>query len=172
MIRRAFRHAINTAGRTVLAQIETLAGELRDACEVLETYGFTAHPPADVDEGIAVHPNCDAGQPIIVGWLDDNHRPKGLTAGEICIYSSHGQRILLDDLGQVVISDKTGSTITLKDDGSAHIAPSSGLTTIEGDLTASGIITGTAGVKTAQTDLDTHAHTGVRAGSDISGPPQ
>lgn len=46
-----------------------------------------------------------------------------------------------------------------------------GNTVQTGNTMSSGIIQGLTGVRTALNDLDTHSHTGVWSGPDISGPP-
>lgn len=46
-----------------------------------------------------------------------------------------------------------------------------GSTSQTGNTVSEGILQGLGGVKTAINDLDTHGHTGVRGGNDVSGPP-
>lgn len=103
LIRRVLRRAINTDTPNVQVQVESSADEPHSDVEVLETYGLTTHPPESVPEGIALFLNGQSDHGIVIGWLDRAHRPAGLKAGEVQLYSVHGQNALFDKDGQVTI---------------------------------------------------------------------
>lgn len=87
-------------------QVVLLAGEVLDRVELAEQYGFTSAPNADAEVfGVCV--GGDRGHPIAFAAADRRHRPTTLAAGEVLIYSSHGQRVLLKADGAVEVSGAT-----------------------------------------------------------------
>ena len=80
--------------------------------ERIQSYGFTSHPLPGADAlvlavgGMRQHP--------VVLVDDRRHRMKGLAEGEVGIYSSHGQTIILKANGDI---DVTGDRINLISSG-------------------------------------------------------
>ncbi len=143
--------ADETSGRQRL-QISALPGEVLDQVETVHQYGFASSPlPGAL--AVAIMPHGARDSAIVVGTDDARHRPKGLQAGEACVYTNAGNYVLL----------KADGSITIKAPGGVKII---------GDLLVTGSITATAGPMT--TDglvLDDHKHTGVSAGADETGGP-
>jgi phage gp45-like len=145
LVRRVLRHAIDTATPNVQVQVESLADDLHGDVEVLETYGLTAHPPATVAEGLAVFPNGESDHGIVIGWFDKAHRPAGLKAGEVQLYSVHGQNELFDEDGQITLeATRHGQRLFFNKDGEVEIRAQQGQTVLL-DKAGQVVITDTAG---------------------------
>lgn len=195
MIRRVLRNSADSNTPSQQVSVDSSQDETHNDVECLETYGFTAHPPASVNEGLAVFIGGQSDHGIIVGWFDKSARPKGLTPGEVNLYASFGQTIFLNKDGEIVVTSASGSTVTLSKDGSVTIAPSGLKTFVVGDLLVSQNIIATGGIGTGgqvpgagnvsvsgsiravgdvlsgtiSLDNHTHSHSG---GSGTSGAPQ
>jgi phage baseplate assembly protein V len=160
LVRRVLRRGIDTSTPSVQVQIESSADELHGDVEVQETYGMTAHPPDDVLEGIGLFIAGESDHGIVIGWMDKLHRPKGLEAGEVEFYAVFGQSLKFDKLGQVVITDATGSKTTLQANGDIVHAPSSQKMKVIGQLEVTKGITAVEGIA-SQGDI--HANGDVTA---------
>lgn len=165
LLRRVIRHAHTTDTPSVQADIESLADERHRDVEVLESYGYTASPPDAVREGLAAFVGGQSDHGLVLGWLDKTHRPRGLKFGEVCLYASHGQTLLLDDLGQVVATSKAGSTIKLLANGDVQVTPASGVMRLTGSLRATG------DVVAGSVSLQDHVHRGVQVGPGLTQKP-
>ena len=147
MIRRFLKHLLDATTRTNLLQVESLAGEVNNDVEELQPYGFASNTPSEVNEGLALFVNNNPDHGVCVGWFDRSFRPANLLAGEVIIY------------------DKTGSTIIMKQNGDIQMTPSSGILKLNGKLLATGdVIAGTI-------SLQSHPHSGVVAGGSNTGLP-
>lgn len=151
--RRFYKTAITLDTPSIQVQGETLESELHNDVEVLETYGFTAPAPADVNEGLCVFVNGQSDHGVIVGWFDKKYRPTDIKAGEVCIYSHTGSKILLKNNGDIIVT------------------PSSGKTILNSDLQVNGKIDATGDIKAGAISLQNHVHSGVRAGTSDTGAP-
>ena len=171
LIRRVLRQSIDTSTPGVQAQVESLADEVHREVEVLETYGVTACPPDDVPEGLAVFVGGEADHAMVLGWLDRIYRPRGLKPGEVALYSMHGQRVFLDELGQLTLSDKAGSTVLLAQDGTVTITPAAGQLTINANVTIDGTVNASGDVVAGSVSLQGHVHPGVQSGQAKTGKP-
>lgn len=91
----------NAAGKLQQLQIRMLAGEVKDAVEHLEPYGFTScpHPGA---EGVAVFPGGDRSHGVVVVLADRRYRLQGLKTGEMAIHDDQGQSVHLTREGIVI----------------------------------------------------------------------
>lgn len=127
LVRRVTRRATDTDTPSVQVQLESMADEPHRDVEVLETYGFTAHPPATVPEGIAIFVGGNADHGIVLGWLDKSHRPQGLKEGETESYSVHGQSLRYNDKGEVILKAvQHGQSLTFNDQGEVEIVAQAG----------------------------------------------
>lgn len=133
--------------------------------------------PLKTDFAIAV-PIPNSGGFVIVGYADPLNIKKG-TEGEKRIYGRDSagaevNEIRLKPDGSILISRGT-SEIELKADDSIKL--SNGLGAIElkadGSIDMNGAIITVAGdvISSTGKSLSTHIHSGVTAGSDVSGPP-
>lgn len=189
LIRRVLRMRIDTSTPGVQADIESLAGETHRDVEVAESYGETACPPDDVLEGPGLFVGGESDHGMVLAWLDRVHRPTGLEPGETVRYSMFGQRIKFDKLGQVLITDGSGSTVQMLANGDIVCTPSSGLMVVDGELEVTqnmniaGELHVIGNIKTdsnVQADLDVtagaislqnHLTTNVVPGGGLSGVP-
>lgn len=107
---------------------------------------------------------------MIVGrfWnLED--LPLAVQSGEFWIFHKKGQFIKLTNDGKLSLSDGKGATAILNGDGTIS---SSGTWTHDGDLTATGTVTGQTDVVGGSTDISlvNHTHTSESPGSPTSPP--
>ncbi len=178
LVRRVLRRAIDTSTPSVQVQIESAADELHGDVEVSETYGMTTNPPADVLEGIGLFVAGESDHGLVMSWLDKVHRPKGLEPGEVVFYAAFGQRIKFDKLGQVIVTDQSGSTFSLLASGDITAVPSSGIFKVVGAIHATeniesdAVVKGAVDVQTGSgVSLENHVHSGVVAGGANTGAP-
>jgi uncharacterized protein involved in type VI secretion and phage assembly len=131
-------------------------------CWVGNGWGFAAAPTlgdavqVDMTEG-----SIDAG--LMTGsFFNDVERAMGVPAGELWIRHKQGAYFKLTNDGKAMFSDGKGATVFLNGDGTIS---STGTWAHDGSFTATGdVIAGTV-------SLQKHKNTGVRSGSDTSGPP-
>lgn len=93
-IGRAVLSAVQDGGNRQFIQFAALKGETKDKVERVQEYGFTSHP----HPGAQVVFVCVAGNrdhPVAVAVDDARYRLKGLTAGEVAIYTDEGDTIIL-----------------------------------------------------------------------------
>lgn len=153
MVARAVVDTIDDEKKIQLLQLKLLSGELRGEVERVQNYGFTSHPKAGAEAAVVfVGGSRDHG--LVIAVDDRRYRLKNLESGEVAVY------------------DHTGSTLVMKANGDIEVAPSSGLTTLTGDLEVDGAISAggnidSAGTVTGETDvigggksLKTHTHGG------------
>jgi phage baseplate assembly protein V len=152
LLRRVTRWRLDTSTPGVQADVEILADEPRRDLEVAESYGFTAAPPVDVTEGVALFFGGDSDHGMVLTWLDKTYRPRHLKAGEVALYSQHGQMMLLDKDGRVSINDKAGSMVVMDGVGGISLSPAGGIVTVNGALHATG------DVKAGAISLQNHTH--------------
>jgi phage gp45-like len=126
VVRRVYRRLFDSSTPSNQVQIESLADDIHNDVEVAEPYGFTAYPPEDVPEGVAVFPSGESDHGIVMGWFDKVHRPRTLLAGEVMLYTRRGHRVYLKDDGSMMLTDQQGSTFELAVNGDVKVVPASG----------------------------------------------
>lgn len=82
----------NAKGKLQQLQIRMLAGEVKDAVEHLEPYGFTSNPHPGA-EGVAMFPGGDRSHGVVVVIADRRFRLQGLKAGEVALFTDEGDKI-------------------------------------------------------------------------------
>lgn len=84
-------------------QLGALEGELLEAAERFQDYGFTSvpHPGA---EAVVVFPGGLRSHALVVACGDRKYRLKGLEGGEVAIYDDQDQQIVLKRDGVRVVS--------------------------------------------------------------------
>lgn len=92
MISRCTLALANAKGKLQQLQIRMLAGEVKDAVEHLEPYGFTSCPLPGA-EGVAVFPGGDRSHGVVVVIADRRFRLQGLKAGEVALFTDEGDKI-------------------------------------------------------------------------------
>lgn len=144
VLRGVIRNAIDS-GDLQVVQIGALADETHDDIERFQEYGFSS-VPLDGAEAVMV---CVAGRrdgAMVIAVDDRRYRLKGLTKGEVAIYTDQNDRIVIKRDGTIEVHASTKVEIT---------APS---VTMSGDLTVDGTITGTTDVVGGGKSLKNHTH--------------
>lgn len=109
-------------------QVDLLKGEVRDELERFQDYGFTSVPHAGA-EVLAGFLGGSRDHGVILAAADRRYRVKGLTAGEVAIYTDEGD----------VIHFKRGREILVLAGGLVRMqAP---MVRIEGNLVVTGDVT-------------------------------
>lgn len=191
-IRLAFRGVITlvrAAGAVQLVQADGLAGEGLKDNELFQHYGYTSHPPAGT-MAIVLPIGGKTAHGIIIATEHGTYRIKGLAPGETAIYDDQGQKVHITRAGIVV--DGAGKPVTVHN--TPHVDFDTPQVNMTGALNVIGKITGTGGfaisggtgiTATITGDIattgtitnnghridNTHTHTGVQAGGDLSGAP-
>lgn len=173
LVRRVMRLLIDVTRPSVEVQVETLTDEIHSDVEVIETYGMTVYPPDDAPEGLAIFPNGESDNGIVIAWRDPFYRPTFLLEGEVAFYSKWEQLIHFTQAGEVKIIDKAGSEVLLDAGGNIVLTPAGGKVKVVGDLEVSGNTDfNGATVKHGGKDIGkTHKHSGVSTGVGNSGVP-
>lgn len=102
----------NAAGRLQTLQVRMLAGEVKDAVEHMEPYGFTSHPHPGA-EGVVVFPGGDRSHGVVVVIADRRYRLQGLKPGEVALFDDQGQSVHLTRAGIVIKG--AGKPVTVTD---------------------------------------------------------
>ncbi|MGY8624167.1 phage baseplate assembly protein V [Chromobacterium violaceum] len=160
MVARGIVNLVNDAGGLQLLQISALDGETRDEVERAQNFGATSHPPAgSVPVMVAVGGSRD--HLVAVAVDNEEHRPKGLKAGESATYNAAGVLFLFDDQGNATLTCRR--FIVNASEGIALTTPQGALA---GDFNHSGGALTSNGVA-----VDGHVHGGVeRGGAQTDGP--
>ncbi len=87
-------------------QVSLLADEVREDVERFQNYGFTAHPHPGA-EAVAASVAGNRDHVLIIAVDDRRYRLKGLTAGEVAIYTDEGDKIVLKRGGTVEVTAST-----------------------------------------------------------------
>lgn len=127
-------------------------------------------PPSEGEQVLVLAPEADVTRGIILGSLSSNARPQ----------PANDKKTLLDFADRALIGydpDRhaltaylpAGATVMIVADGGLHFT---GDLTVDGGIHATGKVTADEDVVAAGKSLKLHRHTGVQAGSTISGPPQ
>lgn len=156
-IGRAVLGLVNDATRLQAVQVQVRADEVRDEAEHFQHYGFTSVPLPGA-EGVALAVGGSTDHIVVLNIDDRRYRVRGLAAGEVCLYTRWGDRIVLRESG-IEIEHTSQVTIT---------AP---LVQINGNLQVTGQVQATGDVTGEGTSLHTHTHGGVQAGGSTTGQP-
>ena len=118
MVGRAVLTVVDDSTGLQTVQVEGLRGEVIDGAERMQLYGITSYPLKGADAVLLAVGGVRQHSVVLID--DRRHRPTGLSEGEVCIYSSHGQRIILKANGEIdVMGDKinlisNGDTLTVQ----------------------------------------------------------
>lgn len=133
-IGRAVVRAVDDSAGRQCVQAELMKGELRDAIERMQNYGFTSVPFSGSDAAV-IFIGGDRANGIAVVVDDRRYRLTSLSEGEVAIYDDQGQKVHLTRSG--IIIDGGGLPITITN---------TSLTTIESDVTIDGSVTASGSV--------------------------
>ncbi len=126
MIARGTVTLVDAATKMQSLQLRLLAGEAKDKVEHFEPYGFTSQPNPGA-ECLALFLDGDRSHGVVVCVADRRYRVKGLTTGEVILHDDQGQSVYLMRSG-IRLTDKAGSTVQMKGDGSGEMTFTAGLT--------------------------------------------
>lgn len=162
-------------GRVQRGRTEATENDAKDDAERWQDYGFAAHP---VDgQGLVINV---AGHTIVLRMDRLAERPQ-LEAYEVCVWHKEGHRVTLkagrlvevvcDDLVVNAASSVVITSPSVTIDASSGVSIATPLVNVSDDMALGG--TGTADVDFVSAGVSGcgHAHDGVKAGTDISGPP-
>ena len=126
MIARGTVTLVDATTKMQSLQLRLLAGESKDKVEHFEPYGFTSQPNPGA-ECLALFLDGDRSHGVVVCVADRRYRVKGLTTGEVILHDDQGQSVYLMR-GGIRLTDKAGSTVQMKGDGSGAMTFAAGLT--------------------------------------------
>lgn len=132
-----------------------LANEVRSNVERPQQYGFTSHPLP----GMPTITVCHGGQrdnASVICVYDHKHRPKGMQAGEVAIYTHEGTKISLLNGNRIVIEAAQSAQIAAQSvqiDANTGVTITAPVVTINGNLQVNGTINATGKIK-SDTDLE------------------
>lgn len=159
--------AVNAATKMQSLQMRLLAGEVKDAVEHFEPYGFTSNPKPGA-EGVAVFLDGDRSHGIVLVVADRRYRLKSLASGEMAIHDDQGQKVHLTRGGIVIdgaalpIVIQNAPTVTVK--AATKVRMETPLLEVTGEIKDNTDTTGKtmSGMRTA---YNGHTHTDPQGGS-------
>jgi phage baseplate assembly protein V len=98
LVGRGILRMVDDAPGCQRVQSEFFAGEVRDAMERVQDYGFTSVPQAG-HETLAVFTGGDRSNGVVIAINDRLYRLRGLQDGEVALYDDLGQRVHLTRSG-------------------------------------------------------------------------
>ena len=105
-IGRAVLRLVDDDRKLQTLQVEGLKTEVLDGLERFQQYGFTGHPHPG-SEAIILALGGMRQHSIVIAIDDRRYRLTALAEGEVAIYSSHGQRIVLRNDESIEITAKS-----------------------------------------------------------------
>ena len=118
MLRRGAVVLVDDSKPMQTAQIQTYAGDLSDAVEHFQPYGFSSIPTGECEAVVA----CINGNPdhqIALVFDDRSKRPTGGQPGEVTVYDDQGSAVKLARGGALIangsqtVTVQAGTSITL-----------------------------------------------------------
>ncbi|HDR9100677.1 phage baseplate assembly protein V (plasmid) [Burkholderia vietnamiensis] len=85
---------VNSASKMQTLQTRLMAGGVKDGVEHFEPYGFTSHP-MDGAEAIVGFLGGDSSHGVALVVADRRYRPLNLKPGEVAIFTSEGDSLIL-----------------------------------------------------------------------------
>lgn len=173
MLARAVVTGLNTASKCQTLQVSILANEQKGDVEHLEPYGFTSAPLAGA-EGFALFPDGDRSHGVILTVADRRYRIKGLTSGEVAIYTDEGDSITLNRGNTINVKTKNYvvNTENYTINASDKISLNSPLVAAQQDVTAGGDISDQKSSMQALRDtFDDHDHNENGDGGGVTDAP-
>jgi phage baseplate assembly protein V len=82
-------------------QVELVTDELQDNIEHFQEYGYTSHSLAGA-EALFVSVGGNRGHGIIACITDRRYRPRDLGEGDVCLFTTAGERVYLDATADLV----------------------------------------------------------------------
>ena len=109
IVSRGVVELVNDTLKMQSMQVTLLSDETQDDVERFQDYGITCVPFDDA-EVLVMSVGGDRSHAVVVRADDRRHRPKGLVAGDVCLYTDKGERVYLDRVADIVhLGDKSGA---------------------------------------------------------------
>lgn len=140
---------VNDGGPVQLVQISLGQSEAQDNMPRLAEYGFTSVPPSGSD-ALALFIAGDRSNGVVIATGNKSYRITGLADGDVAIYDSRGQKVVLTSAG---INIHTSLAVTV-DAPTLHCT---GNITADGDISDAGGAKSMAGMRAA---YNSHNHGG------------
>ena len=144
----------NEAPNTPTVQVVLPGGELRSDMPMLQLFGFTSRPIAGADL-VAVFQSGNRRNGVVVASSDQRYRPRTLKPGEAVMYCAKGSTLLMNANGDIIAT------------------PASGNMMVNGNLIATGTVTGEVDVIAGPASISgiNHVHPGVQSGASNTQKP-
>jgi len=111
MIGRAVLLAVNDSNGRQLIKVSGLAGEIQENVAHYFNYGFTSNPLPGA-EAVVLYLGGDRDNGIAIAVEDKRYRLKGLTSGEVAMYTDEGDKVYLTRGGIIEILAASKVAIT------------------------------------------------------------
>ncbi|HEX7124677.1 MAG TPA: phage baseplate assembly protein V [Thermodesulfobacteriota bacterium] len=178
MVSRAIVRVVDDSGGLQVVQVTALAGEVLDGVTRVQVYGLTSHPHSEA-EGVLVCVGGTRSHGLLVTVDDRRYRPRGLAAGEVCLYTDEGDRIHLRRGRIIAVTAGAKVQVTAPEVevvADTKVALTSPLVEVSGNLTVGGTAAvagalSAAAVTAGGIGLATHKHGGVQTGAGQTGVP-
>lgn len=102
-VAKALVESVDDTDQIQLVKINVLDGEVQDSIERIQNYGMTSNPPRD-SEAIAIYLQGNRDHGVVIACDNSASRLNTLKSGEVCVYSEHGQTILMKSNGDIEIT--------------------------------------------------------------------
>lgn len=108
LVSRALVQTVDDDNASQLLQLEMAGGigEVRDEIEHVQNYGFTS-VPREGAEATVVFVNGKRDHGVAVAVDDPRYRVTGLQAGEVCVYTDQGDRVIIKRGGTIEVTAST-----------------------------------------------------------------
>lgn len=127
-------------------------------------------PPAIGEQVVVLAPEADTARGIIIGSLSSDAHPHPANDGSTLTEFEDGATVSYDPKTHSLMAYlPADATVLVVARGGLHFT---GDLAVDGDINATGTVTGDADVIGGGKSLKGHVHTKVQAGCAISGPPQ
>lgn len=165
----------NDSRKIQTVQASLLKGEIRDALERFQEYGFTSRPKSGA-EAIVLFLNGERDHGVVIGVEDRRYRVKSLAEGEVAIYTDEGDKIHFKR-GRIV--ELTTQTLKInastKVEITSPLVTASGLMQVTGNVESAAKVTAAANVEaganvvaTAQVQAVSVAASGAVSGASVA----
>lgn len=114
VVGKALIESVSDSNDIQLVKISGLADEVQSNIERVQDYGITSNPPVE-SEAVVLYINGGKDHGIVIKTDSSEYRVQGLASGEVCIYSQFGQKILLDENGDIVFNDGTDFAVAFNE---------------------------------------------------------
>lgn len=106
---KALIEAVADGKQIQLVKISGLDNETQSDIERVQEYGMTSNPPTG-SEAVVLYVGGSKDHGIVIKTDSGEFRVQSLASGEVCVYSQFGQKILLDQNGEIISSNSGGKT--------------------------------------------------------------